>query len=327
MNKKQLKKELSSIQDQYGGVESKDSNLLNRSYLEPYVQCLNNPDLKGHLIEAGLVDPGSNMENELKYFDNVEGIIEAFKYDLEALADDELIISKELKLQRLKNLKYQKRITKDVINHQPSNASMAISQLYGKISFTDDVNGNDAKGLYSPDIVKTIEKQEKLLAKGDLSSLENMLHSQTHTLNAIFNKMTIHMSNATELQRLEGLGRIALKAQAQCRQSISTLAEIKGIKKTTFIHQLNNATNQQVNNGAEENLNDSSNEKVIDHVDRGNETGRTGPDKSDETLALSKNSGGAETLITEQLQTRDAVSADNRVAETVGPIESSRTGS
>ncbi|MGH8646968.1 MAG: hypothetical protein ACREX4_21935 [Gammaproteobacteria bacterium] len=41
---------------------------------------------------------------------------------------------------------------------------------------------------------------------------------------------------------------LALKAQNQCRQTLAALAEIKNPRRTTFIGQQNNATNQQVNN-------------------------------------------------------------------------------
>jgi len=99
----------------------------------------------------------------------------------------------------------------------------------------------------------------------------------------------------------------------------------------TGYNQLNQANNQQiVNNGAKESFSDNPNEKSFNHVDRGIETGRTGPNNENETMALperEKDVRGAETLINECSQARDAVSADDRVAETVGPIESSRTGS
>lgn len=43
--------------------------------------------------------------------------------------------------------------------------------------------------------------------------------------------------------------RMALKAQAQCRSTLETLAEVKYPKSATFVRQQNVAYQQQVNNG------------------------------------------------------------------------------
>jgi hypothetical protein len=43
--------------------------------------------------------------------------------------------------------------------------------------------------------------------------------------------------------------RLALKAQAQCRATLETLAEVKNPKPPTFVRQQNVAYQQQVNNG------------------------------------------------------------------------------
>ena len=72
--------------------------------------------------------------------------------------------------------------------------------------------------------------------------------------------------------------------------------EIKGIKKTTFVHQINQANNQQVNNGAGENLNNSANERVINHVDTASKAGSTGENQQNEALALPENTGGQEAI-------------------------------
>ncbi len=173
-------------------------------------------------------------------------------------------------------------------------------------------------GLNSAEIKKAIIKQDKLIAKGDLSSLETMLHSQTYVLNAVFNNMVTRMANAKYVNNLEVCARIALKAQNQTRQTISTLAEVKGIKKTTFIHQLNNATNQQVNNGPGENLNETANKKVIyGHLDRGNEAEGTGKDFENQTLAL-QDSSRQPNMCNELIKTRPTLSKDERVGTTVG---------
>ena len=190
---------------------------------------------------------------------------------------------------------YQETVTESFVNDHSSSACMGISQLYKNVTFN---NGETTKvtGLDSHVLAKAIKKQEVLLKAGDLTSLENMLLSQSHTLNAIFTMMVTSMGSAKYLANLETYGRIALKAQNQTRQTASTLAEIKGIKKTTFIHQLNKANNQQVNNGAGENLNKSSNERVINDVDTTSKASSKGENQQNETLALSENAGGQETL-------------------------------
>ena len=171
---------------------------------------------------------------------------------------------------------YQKFLSEGIVNDATMTASLSIGELYNKNTFTHPAENEDevitVKGLDDLAITEAIRKQEKLLEVGDVTSLENMLLSQTHVLNAVFSNMVSHLSSADTLKKLDTYGRLALKAQNQTRQTISTLAEIKGIKKTTFIHQLNNAQNQQVNNGAEKKLNKSSNERVINDVDTSSET-------------------------------------------------------
>jgi hypothetical protein len=86
---------------------------------------------------------------------------------------------------------------------------------------------------------------------GDLSEIEETLIAQTVTLNAIFNTMARRaaLNMGAHLQATETYMRMALKAQAQSRATMETLAEIKYPKSDTFVKQQNNAYQQQVNNG------------------------------------------------------------------------------
>ena len=215
---------------------------------------------------------------------------------------------------------YQKFISEGIVQDATMTASLGIGQLYSKNTFTHPSNNEDKeitiKGLDDRSIIEAIRKQEKLLENGDFSSLENMLLSQTHVLNAVLSNMVGHMAGADTLKKLETYGRLALKAQNQTRQTISTLAEIKGIKKTTFIHQVNQAHNQQVNNGAGENLNNSANKKVINEVDRSDEAKRTGKNQQDKTLVIPEIQRRASPNITECLETRDAVSTNKAATKT-----------
>ena len=193
---------------------------------------------------------------------------------------------------------YQEIVTKSFVNEHSSSACLGMMKLYQKVTFNNE-EATTVTGLDGHVLAEAIKKQEALLEKGDLTSLENMLLSQSHMLNAIFTTMVAKIGGAEYLANLEVYGRIALKAQNQTRQTISTLAEIKGVKKTTFIHQLNQANNQQVNNGAGENLNNSANERVLNNVDKRSETSSSRENQQNEALALPENTGGQEALSNE----------------------------
>ena len=87
---------------------------------------------------------------------------------------------------------------------------------------------------------------------GDLAGLEATLVAQAVALDAIFNEMARRAAanmgeylNATEVYL-----RLGLKAQAQCRATLQTLAEIKNPQPVAFVRQANIANGpQQVNNG------------------------------------------------------------------------------
>lgn len=220
------------------------------------------------------------------------------------------------KKKETKAKKYQKSVSKGIVSDHGVNTGSIIAQIYRKTTFDNNVSA--VEGVDVSVISEAIRKQEVLLAKGDLTSLENMLLGQTHTLNSLFGMLVGKMSIAEQLKHFEVFGRLALKAQNQTRQSISTLAEIKGIKKATFIHQVNQAHNQQVNNGAGENLNNSSNEKVINEVDRSDASERARPDQQDETLVISEDERRASSISSKCTEARHEVSAHNRAAKTVG---------
>jgi hypothetical protein len=86
---------------------------------------------------------------------------------------------------------------------------------------------------------------------GDLHRAEAMLMAQAHTLDAIFGDCARRAArNMGEyLNAAETYLRLALKAQAQCRATLETLANIKN-PPTVFARQANIAHGpQQVNNG------------------------------------------------------------------------------
>ena len=84
---------------------------------------------------------------------------------------------------------------------------------------------------------------------GDLSIAEALLIDQAIVLQSVFSNFTAKMGNANHLSQIEAFGKIALRAQNQCQRTLKTLLEYKNPKRTTFIKQQNNATNQQINDG------------------------------------------------------------------------------
>jgi len=99
-------------------------------------------------------------------------------------------------------------------------------------------------------LASELNNQTKVLTDGDLLCAEAMLIEQASSLNAMFNTLARKCAKSDYLDQMEVSGRLALKAQNQCRATLATLAEIKNPKRATFIKQQNHAVNQQINNGA-----------------------------------------------------------------------------
>lgn len=101
-------------------------------------------------------------------------------------------------------------------------------------------------------IYQGIGKQAAVVAAGDLLPAEAMLFNQAQSLQAIFTSLADRAAlNAGQyLGATETYLRLALKAQAQCRATLETLAAIKYPQPTAFVRQQNIAVNQQVNNGS-----------------------------------------------------------------------------
>lgn len=92
----------------------------------------------------------------------------------------------------------------------------------------------------------------KKVVEGDMTKPEALLMAQAMSLNSIYNECA-SVAGAllrNNLPQAEVLLRMALKAQAQCTQTLRVLGELKNPKAVAFIKQQNNATNQQVNNGS-----------------------------------------------------------------------------
>lgn len=121
-----------------------------------------------------------------------------------------------------------------------TNARTAIQfsqATWGEVSLTEMVSSLHAAG--------------KAVAGGSLESAERLLTAQAVSLNAIYGELAHRASlNMGEyLDATERYLRLALKAQAQCRATLETLATIKN-PPVVFAKQANIANGpQQVNNG------------------------------------------------------------------------------
>jgi hypothetical protein len=141
-----------------------------------------------------------------------------------------------------------------VVQKDGQSAAQAIANAAQSAALNNAItHRNFAKDFGEINLTASCEAMREKAAKvqsGDLSELEETLITQTVTLNAIFNTMARRaaLNMGEHLQATETYMRMALKAQAQSRATMETLAEIKYPKSPTFVKQQNNAYQQQVNN-------------------------------------------------------------------------------
>lgn len=87
--------------------------------------------------------------------------------------------------------------------------------------------------------------------RGDLSRAEAMLVAQAHTLDALYNNLVQSAFHSQQLDQMEPLIKLALKAQSQSRATWESLGRLKNPPLTQYVGQANIAHgHQQVNNGA-----------------------------------------------------------------------------
>ena len=102
------------------------------------------------------------------------------------------------------------------------------------------------------DLLDGLQTRVEKVLEGDIRSVESMLYGQAMTLQTIFTNLAQRAAlNAGEyLNATDTYLRLALKAQAQCRTTLETLAEIKNPRSVAFVKQANiSGGHQQVNNG------------------------------------------------------------------------------
>ena len=131
-------------------------------------------------------------------------------------------------------------------------ADMALDPLFGSAviasSFGKPFSGEtDFTALY-----EALHDRAKAIRGNKLASVEDTLTAQAAALNAMFLELARRSgANMGEyIQAAETYMRLALKAQAQCRATLETLATIKN-PPVVYARQANIANGpQQVNNGA-----------------------------------------------------------------------------
>nr|WP_181377812.1 hypothetical protein [Polaromonas sp. W9N]AWD72385.1 hypothetical protein pW9NP1_p006 [Polaromonas sp. W9N] len=101
------------------------------------------------------------------------------------------------------------------------------------------------------ELITDLQTKVKTIQDGNMKPVEAMLYGQAIALQTIFTSLARRSAmNAGEyIDAADKYMRLALKAQAQCRATLETLAEIKN--PMPYIKQANIANGpQQVNNGA-----------------------------------------------------------------------------
>lgn len=126
-------------------------------------------------------------------------------------------------------------------------------------------------------VVRELERQVAAVQGGDLTRAEAMLVAQAHSLDELFSNLA-RRANTNIVAGYRDAGeiylRLAFKAQAQCRTTWETLAEIKNPRSVAFVRQANISNGpQQVNNGvapessparAEKSVNPSN--ELLEHI-------------------------------------------------------------
>jgi hypothetical protein len=101
------------------------------------------------------------------------------------------------------------------------------------------------------ELAKELHDRVTEVQAGDMKPIEAMLFSQALTLQTIFTNLARRAATQEYLKQFETHLVLALKAQAQCRATLTALAEIKNPRPVSFVKQANIANGpQQVNNGA-----------------------------------------------------------------------------
>ncbi|MCB1741339.1 MAG: hypothetical protein KDK91_13270 [Gammaproteobacteria bacterium] len=120
-------------------------------------------------------------------------------------------------------------------------------------------------------LIASLKEQTGAASKGELGRAEAMLAAQAHTLDAIFNNLARRacLNMGKHLNACETYLKLALRAQAQCRSNLETLAAMKQPRSVAFVGQANIANGHQQVNNAPSRAREIENEqtKLLEQID------------------------------------------------------------
>ena len=148
------------------------------------------------------------------------------------------------------------RTAEESANLRSENADL-MGELYLNPNLTNAyalraINNRGRKEEHLPidGALRELVSRAAAVSNGDMKRSEAMLSSQAHTLDALFTDLTrVAYANLHNLDSVDRVLRLAMKAQAQARATVETLAAMKN-PPMVFAKQANVTTGpQQVNNG------------------------------------------------------------------------------
>lgn len=143
---------------------------------------------------------------------------------------------------------------KDLPDEAGAQADMKVrrSELLTQAAFTSslvvqtyiNVPGTDANALFD-----ALQAHAQAINAGDLTHVEAMLINQAISTQAMYTDLATRARKQTDFACMQALTTLALRAQANSRATLQTLAEMKNPRQATFVSQANIAHGpQQVNN-------------------------------------------------------------------------------
>ena len=180
--------------------------------------------------------------------------------------------AQQIKAKKRKDETAEQLIARYALTPEMSAALTQIHVMKGELFGSDlDINA----------LVDELTSQTEAIKGKDLSRAEEMLVSQAHTLDMLFQQLAIRgAQNAGEyLGATETYFKLALKAQSQCRCTLEAISKIQNPPLAGFVQQLNAAHNQQVNNEKPQNQLSGENHELL-------------PDKSHEGSAITIDTPG-----------------------------------
>ena len=122
-----------------------------------------------------------------------------------------------------------------------------ISVACKRFMYSDLIARINGKAFGQKGVGEGLMQISEKIKDGRTEDLEELLLLQVELLNQTFMNYTELISLTDSTAGKKVFAEIALKSQNQCRRTITTLADLKTPKRTTFIK--NSAVNQQVNLG------------------------------------------------------------------------------